>query len=144
MRLQIGTPPGIAGRGRRAGRPAFTLVEILIVVVIIGILAALVFPSLTGTGRQARETSARRHLQILRHQIEYYRVRTLDDPDLIDGQWDDLLLYDFIQRIPINPLNGSTFIAGAANPGVGWIWRDNGYGVHQLYATDDQFVEFVE
>jgi general secretion pathway protein G len=39
-------------------RSAFTLVEILLVVTIIGILAALVIPRIAGTGERARVTAA--------------------------------------------------------------------------------------
>jgi len=42
----------------RAARRAFTLVEILLVVTIIGILAALVIPRIVGRGEQARVTAA--------------------------------------------------------------------------------------
>jgi general secretion pathway protein G len=41
-----------------SGKRAFTLVEILLVVVIIGILAALVIPKIAGTGERARVTAA--------------------------------------------------------------------------------------
>jgi general secretion pathway protein G len=41
-----------------SGKCAFTLVEILLVVVIIGILAALVIPKIAGTGERARVTAA--------------------------------------------------------------------------------------
>jgi general secretion pathway protein G len=40
-------------------RRAFTLVEMLLVVTIIGILAALVIPRIAGTGERARQTAAR-------------------------------------------------------------------------------------
>ena len=39
-------------------RRAFTLVEMLLVVTIIGILAALVIPKIVGRGEQARQTAA--------------------------------------------------------------------------------------
>ena len=39
-------------------RCAFTLVEMLLVVTIIGILAALVIPKIAGTGERARITAA--------------------------------------------------------------------------------------
>lgn len=43
---------------RRAKRQAFTLVEMLLVVTIIGILAALVVPKIMGRSEQARSTAA--------------------------------------------------------------------------------------
>ncbi|HTJ00289.1 MAG TPA: type II secretion system major pseudopilin GspG [Dongiaceae bacterium] len=43
---------------RNQRRGAFTLVEILLVVVIIGILAALVIPKIAGTSERARQTAA--------------------------------------------------------------------------------------
>jgi general secretion pathway protein G len=44
---------------KRTRRSAFTLVEMLLVVVIIGILAAIVVPHIAGRAEQARETAAR-------------------------------------------------------------------------------------
>ena len=55
MKIQIRNPrPEIRNRRR-----AFTLVEMLLVVTIIGILAALVIPRIAGTGERARETAVR-------------------------------------------------------------------------------------
>jgi general secretion pathway protein G len=54
MKIQIRNPkPEIRNR-----RSAFTLVEMLLVVTIIGILAALVIPRIAGTGERARITAA--------------------------------------------------------------------------------------
>jgi general secretion pathway protein G len=48
------TPPGLIAARPRHGRSAFTLVEMLLVVTIIGILAGLVIPGLVGKSEHAR------------------------------------------------------------------------------------------
>ena len=42
---------------------AFTMVEIMLVVIIIGILAAMVIPNLAGRGEQARKSAARADIE---------------------------------------------------------------------------------
>lgn len=57
---------------------AFTLVEILIVVIILGILAAIVIPQFTEASQDARNSALSSDLQTLRSQLELYRVQHLD------------------------------------------------------------------
>ena len=52
----------------------FTLVEILIVVVILGILAAIVIPQFTGASTQAKLSALVSDLQTMRSQIELYKL----------------------------------------------------------------------
>ena len=52
----------------------FTLVEILIVVVILGILAAIVIPQFTNASESANASSMRTQLQTLRSQLELYQI----------------------------------------------------------------------
>jgi general secretion pathway protein G len=56
----------------------FTLVEILIVVIILGILAAIVIPQFTEASQDARESALKSDLQTLRSQLELYKVQHLD------------------------------------------------------------------
>lgn len=56
----------------------FTLVEILIVVIILGILAAIVIPQFTNASQDARTSSLQSDLQTLRSQVELYKFQHLD------------------------------------------------------------------
>src|ERR1043166_8213610 len=60
---------------RLRARKAFTLVEILIVVVILGILAAIVIPQFTNASQDAQRGNIETQLQSIRIQIELYRVK---------------------------------------------------------------------
>lgn len=56
-------------------KTGFTLVEILIVVVILGILAAIVIPQFTNASTEAKQSSLQSDLQMLRSQIELYKIQ---------------------------------------------------------------------
>jgi general secretion pathway protein G len=56
----------------------FTLVEILIVVVILGILAAIVIPQFTEASGEAKMSSLCTDLQSVRSQIELYKIQHND------------------------------------------------------------------
>ena len=57
----------------------FTLVEILIVVIILGILAAIVIPQFSEASEEARLSSLQSDLQTVRSQIELYKIQHLDN-----------------------------------------------------------------
>ncbi|MFQ6036674.1 MAG: type II secretion system protein, partial [Sedimentisphaerales bacterium] len=61
-------------------KSGFTLVEILIVVVILGILAAIVIPQFTEASTEAKLNSLMSDLQTFRSQIELYKVQHNDNP----------------------------------------------------------------
>ena len=56
-------------------KSGFTLVEILIVVVILGILAAIVIPQFTDASTEAKESNLLSDLQTMRSQIELYKIQ---------------------------------------------------------------------
>ena len=56
----------------------FTLVEILIVVVILGILAAIVIPQFTSASEEAKQSSLVSDLQAVRSQIELFKIQHND------------------------------------------------------------------
>ena len=69
---------------RRDGNPrrnrAFTLIEILIVVVILGILAAIVIPQFSNASHVARENSLKDDLRYLRTQVAVFKAQHRDVP----------------------------------------------------------------
>src|SRR6266850_844187 len=55
-------------------RSAFTLIEVLIVVVIMAILAATIIPQFTDSTKDAKWSTVKSNLGTLRSQIQLYRV----------------------------------------------------------------------
>ncbi len=109
-------------------RHGFTLIEILIVVVILGILAAIVIPQFTDAAAEASRSNLQTQLQTLRSQIELYNVQNpadaYDDVTTVGANfWDPLIQGNYLMTWPKNPLqNNSTTVATGPGDGVGWVW----------------------
>lgn len=147
-------------RKRSNPRHGFTLVEILIVVIILGILAAIVIPQFTNASQNARESSLQSTLQTLRSQIQLYKLQHGDElPDLITdwtplteaGSWGTPAQSygPYMQAIPVNPMNGNSTVlqgvvatGGATAPtasgacGFVYDYGTNGSGTGLIYGTD--------
>ncbi|WP_414605404.1 type II secretion system major pseudopilin GspG [Stenotrophomonas pavanii] len=61
-------------RGRRARQQGFSLIEIMVVVVIIGILAALIVPRLMDRPDQARVVAARQDIAALMQALKLFKL----------------------------------------------------------------------
>ncbi len=134
---------------RKRMRRAFTLIEILIVVVILGILAAIVIPQFTDASQEAMESSLLTQLQTIRSQIELHNVQnpvTLFDPlnppaagGGVAGQpWSQLVLNNYLQSPPRNPFtpaaNDDKAISDTVAATGAWVWNNaNGWGT-TIYA----------
>ena len=114
---------------------AFSLVEILIVVVIIGILAAIAVPKFSNASTAARENTIKEDLRLLRTQLGLYKGQHALYPGYPGGDgtatptaqaaYDQLLKFTdglgntagsssasfkwgpYLNDLPINPINGS-------------------------------------
>jgi len=61
-------------RKNHCGQRGFTLVELLLVLVILGILAAVVIPKFSGRTEQAKEQAARTQITTFRTALDAYEV----------------------------------------------------------------------
>ncbi|MGV8929373.1 MAG: type II secretion system major pseudopilin GspG [Brevundimonas sp.] len=69
-----------AARGRAANREGFTLVELMVVIVIIGLLATVVAINVLPSQDRAMVTKAKADIATLEQAIETYRLDNLDFP----------------------------------------------------------------
>ena len=63
----------------------FTLIEIMVVVVIIGVLGAIVVPQFMSRPDQAKVTAARTDIQAISTALEMYRLDTFNYPSTQQG-----------------------------------------------------------
>ncbi len=68
------------GPSPSAKRPGFTLVEILVVISIIGILAAIAIPAINGAVVRARQTAIRLEMDVIGNALEAYKLQYGDYP----------------------------------------------------------------
>jgi general secretion pathway protein G len=122
----------------------FSVVELMIVVSVLGILAAIVVPQFQGQSTQAKEAVARDSLRILRSAIELYTAQHSgvppgyeDDnpqiPPTSSSFYDQLVVNRiYLSKIPKNPFNNLRDIRMIGNAetfpekaidGYGWVYQ---------------------
>jgi general secretion pathway protein G len=143
-------------------RGAFTLIEVLIVVVIMAILAATIIPQFTDSTKDAKASTVQFNLHTLRSQIQLYRTQhnglapsgtlaellTTTDTSGAVGTGAAFPYGPYLREVPINPFNNSKAIkvittdpavAGDVTGTGGWIYNATTGGIwidHAQYVTN--------
>jgi len=78
-------PTGTLSYPRRVAAAGFTLIEIMIVVVIIGILGAIIVPTFMSRPDQARVTAAQTDLRSIGAALDLYRLDNFQYPSAEQG-----------------------------------------------------------
>ena len=146
----------------------FTLVELIIVVSILGILAAIVLPEFQGHAQKAKEATAKDNLRILREAIERYAFDHNEVPPGYPG--DDStqnpgtlwflqqlsISKKYLSELPENPLNGYSAVYIVANNGTitdgmaagsaqGWVYQPSTKTVKiNMTGTDSEGTNYFD
>lgn len=125
----------LLGNEGRAAR-GFTLVELVLILLLVAILAALVIPRFTHASKNTRDTSVATTLQFLRGQLELYKSQHGDTPPAVTQLWTVMQqptthngkgVGPYFRATPLNPWNGMTGISTTdVDTGAGWYYRVNG------------------
>ncbi len=139
-------------RARRRAPGAFTLIELMGVILILGILSAVAFPRFLGYETRAKESACRGTLGGVRAGIAYFYANgamttgTAVYPTLAELTDGTTLQED----VPVNPYNSSSAVS-AATPveagsrtliagGAGWAYYDGSLGGQAVFYANTNSV----
>ena len=150
----------------RCTAKAFTLVEILIVVIILAILAGVTIPQIVGVTDVSRETNLKENLSKIRAQLQVYRNQhdafpagdefadqmtryTNSQGEVADTEDEDHRYGPYLEQMPSNPVTGDGTVRTATDAGqhyppgdadAGW-WYNEVTGRFYADLTDQHIDE---
>lgn len=121
-------------------RKGFTLVELLVVIVVLAVLAAIVLPKFVGAGNRSKDSALRSDLKLIRNAVTLFYTDTGAYPASLagltatsapaaglaaDGTAKSITASDwhgpYLDTIPNDPVSGSAFTYSTADGSVGKV-----------------------
>ena len=136
---------------QRRGTRAFTLVEVLIVVIILGILASIVIPRFVSATDESRENALKMNLYRIRTQLQLYHTQHNDNWPTLAAFEDEMTLSSnasgttaavgtpgfpfgpYLRALPNNPETGASTVGNGAVGSSDWYYDET---VGGFYAND--------
>jgi general secretion pathway protein G len=124
-------------------RRAFTLVEVLIVVIVLGILAAVVIPQFTDASTDAKLSALQTNLATIRTQLQLYKLQHDDTWPALATFANQMTLASkadgstaapgtagypygpYLLSIPNNPYTGSNTVGDGAADSSAWYYDED-------------------
>ncbi len=131
------TEPGMSGRNRygamaRASRPGFSLLELTLVLVIMGMLMAVAAVSLVGNAKRARVKTTKASMTVIKGAIEGYMIEKDGSPPATLS----MLVPDYLQQGKLRDAWKQELFY-SASPGSGGAFQLISLGDDKELGTED-------
>ena len=117
---------------RRQG--GFTLVELMVVMLIISVLAAIAIPAYIASLRNAREAVLKEDLHVMRQAIDSYTMDKEKGPQSLD----DLVQAGYLKEIPTDPMTHSSSTWVTATSDVLESVDQSDPGINDVHSGSDE------